>query len=82
MMKQRKRLMANRLSELKKTSSWATVGPAKQHASGTNQRIKALRHGRHWVWCLTHRREIKEETIAISRDWVYNKVSMLNAPIL
>ena len=41
--------------------------------SGTNPPMKALRQSRHWVWGLTHRREIKEETIAINRDWVYNQ---------
>ena len=45
-------------------------GPSKQQALGTNQRIKALCQGRHWVWGLTHRRVIKEETIAINRDLV------------
>ena len=26
-----------------------------------NQSIKALRQSRHWVWCMTHGRAIKEE---------------------
>ena len=39
---------------------------------GTNPPIKALRQSRHRVWGLTHRRAIKEETIAINRDWVLN----------
>ena len=37
-------------------------GPSQGQASSTNQRIKALRQGRHWIWGLTHRRVIKEET--------------------
>ena len=47
-------------------------GPSKKKAAGTNQRSKALRQGRHWVWGLTHRRAIKEEIIAINSDWLYN----------
>ena len=38
-------------------------GPNQRQASSTNQRIKALRHGRHWAWGLTHRLAIKEKTI-------------------
>ena len=55
-----------------KISSWATVGPATDElqAPGTNPPIKALRQSRHRVWGLTHRRAVKEETIAINRDWV------------
>ena len=43
-------------------------GPCYSQASGTNPQIKALRQSRHWVWGLTHRRAMKEETIAINRD--------------
>ena len=39
-------------------------------ASGTNPPIKALRQSRHRVLDLTHHHAIKEETIAINRDWV------------
>ena len=38
------------------------AGPSQRQASGINQQIKALRQGCHWVWGLTHRRAIKEET--------------------
>ena len=50
--------------ELKKTTSWATVGPAKdKHQVLINPPMKNL--GRH--------RTIKGETIAINHDWVYNQ---------
>ena len=32
--------------------------------------MEALRQSRQRVWGMTHRSEIKEETIAINRDWV------------
>ena len=60
------------------TSSWVIVSLAKDKASGTNQMIKALRQGRHWVCGLTHRRAIKEETIAINHDWVYSQICRLS----
>ena len=64
-MKQRKGLMTHRMSELKKTSSWATVGPATDKHQAPTHRLKLyVRAG------LTHRRAIKEETIALNRDWV------------
>ena len=34
--------------------------------------IKVLRRGRHWVWGPNRRRVIKEWSIAINNDWVYN----------
>ena len=45
-------------------------GSSYRKGSGTNPPIKALRQSRHRVWGLTHRCAIKEETIAINRDWV------------
>ena len=39
-------------------------------ALAPNPLIKALRQSRHRVWGLTLRRAIREETIAINRDWV------------
>ena len=48
----------------KETLKLSYGGPSQRQASGTNQQIKALRQGRHWVWGLTHRHAIKEETIA------------------
>ena len=56
-------------------------GPSYSQASGTNQPIKVLRQSRHWVWGLTHRRAIKEETIAINRDWIYNQAYRLSHDI-
>ena len=35
-------------------------GSSQRQASGTNQPIKALHQGRHWIWGLTHRRAIRE----------------------
>ena len=52
----------------KKNIKLSHGGHSQRHASGTNQPIKALRQDLHWVWCLTHHRAIKEETIAINRD--------------
>ena len=46
-------------------------GPSYCQASDTNPQIKILCQSRHLVWGLTHRRAIKEETIAINRDWIY-----------
>ena len=36
--------------ELKETTSWTTVGQAKDIASSTNPLVKVLCRGRHWVW--------------------------------
>ena len=47
-------------------------GSSYRKASVTSTPIKALRQSRHRVWGLTHRRAIKEETIAINHDWVSN----------
>ena len=44
-------------------------GPSNTQASGTNPPIKALRQSHHWVWGLTHRRAIKEETDSY-RPWL------------
>ena len=63
-------------------------GPSQTQASDTIQQIEALRQGCHWVWGLAHRRGIKEETIAINRDWVHNQardspmISMLYPALL
>ena len=53
-------------------------GPSQRQASGTDQRIKALRQGRHCAWGMTHHRAIKEETIAINCDWVNNQACRLS----
>ena len=45
-------------------------GSSYRKAAGTNPPLKALRESRHWVWGLTNRCAIKEEIIAINRDWV------------
>ena len=59
---------------------WAkkkTVEPRWAHhrqTSGNDPLMKvSVCQCRHWVWCLAHRRVIKEETIAINRDWLYNQ---------
>ena len=44
---------------------------SQRQVSDTNQPMKALHEGHHWVWGLTHHRAIKEEAIAINSDWVY-----------
>ena len=46
-------------NNLKLSYGW----PSKRKTLGINKRIKALRQGRIWIWGLTHRRAIKEETI-------------------
>ena len=52
MMKQRKGLMTHRKSELKKTSSWATVGPATDKRQAPTHRLKlnvrAVKEGEAW----------------------------------
>ena len=58
--------------ELKETTSWSTVGQAKDIASSANLLVKALCRGRHWVWGLTRRRAIIEWSIAINQGWVNN----------
>ena len=58
--------------ELKETTSWTTVGQAKDIASSADPFVKALCGGRHWVWGTTRRRAIKEWSIAINRGWVNN----------
>ena len=49
--------------ELKETTSWTTVGQAKDIASSPNPLVKALCRGRHWVWGPTrrHRVQLKSE---------------------
>ena len=47
MMKQSKGLMTHRQSELREKLKLSYGGPNQGQASGTNQRIKALHHGRH-----------------------------------
>ena len=72
MMKQRKGLNAHRQSGLKKTSSWATVSPAKdKHLAPINKlKLYVTRSVNESEASLTYRRAIKEETIAIYRDLV------------
>ena len=57
------------------------VGSSYRQASVINPPIKALRQSRQWVWNLTHRRAIKEATIAINRDWVNNQACTLSHDI-
>ena len=48
-----------------------------QYATLVPRLIKALCQSSHLVWGLAYRRTIKEETIAINRDWVYNQACRL-----
>ena len=68
-----KRAHDSQIVRAKENLKLSHVGPSYSQASGTNPPIKNLRQSRHWVWGLTHRRAIKEETIAINRNWVYNQ---------
>ena len=65
MVKQRKGLMTQ-IVRAKEELKLSHSTPSQRQASGTNQRIKALRQCRHWVWGLTHHHAVKEETIAIA----------------
>ena len=56
-------------------------GSSYSQALGTNPSIIALRQRRHWVWGLTHRHAIEEETTAKNRDWVYNQACRLSQDI-
>ena len=56
-------------------------GPSQRQASDTNQPIKTLRQGRHWVWGPTYRRAIKGEAICINCDWIYNQTCRLSHDI-
>ena len=55
-------------------------GPSQRQVSGTNQLIEALRQVCHWVWGLTQRRAIKEETIAKHLDWVSTRQTVVWYP--
>ena len=65
-----KRAHDSQIVKAKENLKWSHGGPSYSQASGTNPLIKALSQRCHWVWGLTHRRAIKEETTAINSDWV------------
>ena len=76
MMKQRKGLTARRYSELKKPRAeprWAQPKTSFMHQLYTKAVIKSG---------LAHRRAIKGETIAMNRDWVYNKTYRLSHGVI
>ena len=54
-------------ARVKETTSWTTVGQAKDIAPSPNPLVKALCRGRHWVWGPTRRRAVKEWSISINR---------------
>ena len=66
----KKRAPDSKIVRAKENLKLSHGGSRYRLASGTNPPIKALRQSRHGVWGLTHRRAIKEETIAINHDWV------------
>ena len=66
----KKRAHDSQIVRAKENLKLSHDGSSYRLASGTNAPIKALRQSRHRVWGLTHHRAIKEETIAINRDWV------------
>ena len=82
-MKQRKRAHRSQIVGAKETSSWVTVVSTKDR-----YQIKALRQGHYRVRRLTPpppppaHRAIKEKTIAINHDWVYNLICRLSHDIL
>ena len=54
------------------------IEPQPKTISCTKPLMKALCQGRHWVWGLTNRRAIKEETMAIYCKWVYSQTCRLS----
>ena len=71
LIKQRRVLLANPTNTA--SQNWRKpLIEAKDIASGPNPLMKALWRGHHWVWGRNRRREIKEKSIAINRDWVNN----------
>ena len=75
-MKQRKELMTHRVRDKGNLKLSYSV-PSQGQASGTYQRNKDLCQDLHWVWGLTCRHAINEETIALNRDWVYKQACRL-----
>ena len=76
-----KRAQDSQIVIAKETLKLGYGGISYGRASGTNPPIKSLRQSRHWVWGLAHRRAIKGETMAINRDWVYNRACRLSHDI-
>ena len=60
MMKQ-KRALDSQIVRAKENFKLSYGEPSLRQPSDLNQRIKALRQGRHWVSVLTHRRAIRRE---------------------
>ena len=61
----KKRAHDSQIVRAKENLKLSHGGSSYGYASGLNSTIKALRQSRHRVCGLTHRRAIKEETIAI-----------------
>ena len=59
----------------------ATDGPAKGKHQALTDLLKLNIRAVIWVWGLTHRRAIKEKTIAINQDWVNNQAYRLSHDI-
>ena len=70
MRKQKKRAHDSQIVRDKENIKLSHGGPSYRSAPGTNPPIKALCQSRHTVWGQTHRHAIKDETIAMNRDWV------------
>ena len=77
----KKRAHDSQIAWAKENLKLSHGGPSQKQASGTSQPIKALHQDHHWVWGRTLHRAIKEETIAINRDWVYNQACRLSQDI-
>ena len=69
----KKRAHVSQIARAKENLKLSYGGHSQGQAPGTNQLIKALCQGRHWVWGLTHRRAIKEENRAIQRHFKKQK---------
>ena len=71
----------SQIVEAKENLKLSHGGPSYSQALATKPPIKALRQSCHWVRGLANRRAIKEETIAINRDWVYKQACRLSRDI-
>ena len=76
-MKQRKRALDSQNIRAKETPKLSQGGNIQGQASGAKPLMQVLGQG-HWVWGWTHGLAIKEETIAINRDQVYNQACRLS----
>ena len=85
----KKRAHDSQIVRAKEKLKMSHGGPSYRKASGTNPPIKVLRQSHHWVWGMTHRHAIKEETIAttvffspsMNVKWIYLPASDSFCPI-